>query len=113
MRGVPRGTEYPLPPKALATRSVTVCSTASIVGDGCGSSGVAVRRRLRTASSGAWRRPLRCGSPFSLRAYLVEGDDLAAPGCQVAANNVAWFFSASSGGIGGGVLRQGPTRLSA
>ena len=51
--------------------------------------------------------------PFSLRAYLVEGDDLVAPGCQVAANNVAWFFPASSGGIGGGVLRHGPTRLSA
>ena len=30
MRGVPGGTDYPLPPKALATRSVTVRSAASI-----------------------------------------------------------------------------------
>jgi hypothetical protein len=36
-RCVPGGTDYPLPPKALGTRSVTVRSTASIVWDGYGS----------------------------------------------------------------------------
>ena len=107
----PRGTEYPLPPKALARIGDRVLD-----GEHRWGRLRVVRRSGSSSPSGGFFGSLASASalwfPFSLRAYLLEGDDLVARVVRLRPTMSRGSFPRPQAG-GGGVLRQGPTRLSA